>query len=381
MGLPEHPESGAPSRAAEIHALHRRLALALGALAGLLLFVRGPGGDDGGSQSASGDGDSDGASEAEASRSELDAGIDTLRSWLERGARPPRDARDTNQRLLALGRATLDADMASIAASLERLKTPRPAPPAPDASAAATLAILLEAGTPLGQQLPLPSGPLTLAELLDLALPDASGRAMRFDPWSLDLLSFAVLAGKTEPREALARRAYLSLLELDREQRLLSSAAGSEHAGEAATSLQLGASVFRAIAVLAEPELEQHGLRYLNALLRQQPLERRRRRDALARSKSEPERVDLHVQAVGTLGLLEQALFGAHLAFRSGEAAAPAPRAASVMRRAAAELLEHLQALEGADALASGSASGASPELLWALTRALRGLRAARIAT
>jgi len=403
MGRPEqHPR--AASTADQTHQLHRRLALALGALAGLLLVVRGPADERAANE--------DGAppARAEVSRAELDAAIASLTAWVDRSSRAPRTPLETNQRLLALGRAVLDDDAAAVADSLQRLTLARPPPPVPaslsaqsgassarprsrastadegrDASAAATLAILLEAGTPLERELPLPGGPSRVAGLLELALPEADARSSGNDPWAMDLLSFSLLAGMTQHREALARRVHAGLLELERGKRpVAGSARAARPADERHTgldSLQLGASVLRALAVLAEADLTQRGLRYLNGLVHRYPAERELWRERVALAGDEAERIAIHVRAIEALGQLEQTLFGAHLAFRRGESGEPAPRAATGMRRAAGDLLEHLTALERAGAFAGERATNASPELLRAAVQALRGLRAARVAT
>ncbi|HWO12704.1 MAG TPA: hypothetical protein VNN80_24570 [Polyangiaceae bacterium] len=368
-----------PTPESEIHALHRRLALGIGALAGLVLLVRGPV-DTSGAPST----DGGAAARSDVSRAELDAAIARLTTWVEQSSRAPSSAFETNQRLLALGRAALDDSAAPIAASLERLAAASAAEAAlaDDSSASATLAILLEAGAPLERELQLPSGPASLRHLLELALPAARASSSAADPWALDVLSFAVLAGLPEQRETLARRAHNSLLALDHEQRMLASGRrqGADGTSAALDSLQLAASVFRAIAVLADAELEQRGLRQLNALVRRHASDRENWRERRARAQGEGERLALDIEALEALGLLEQSLFGAHLAFRRGERAEPAPRTANSMRRAAGDLLEHLAALERAGALQPGRAPS-SPGLLRAATQALRGLRAARIAT
>lgn len=381
----------AEATAEKIHGLHRALALGLGALAGLVLIARGPANERRASEDVSGEDRSGGAA---VDRAELDAAISRLAAWLDRSSRAPRTMLETNQRLLALGRAALDADAAPIAASLERLLTPRGATPGPvpaslptggtkdgrDASAVATLAILLEAGTPLEREIPLRSGPTRLSQLLELALPEASQPASATDPWAMDLLSFALLAGMTEHRESLARRVHASLVELDREQRRLGAGPADDRAG-APEALQLGASVFRALAVLDEPELEQQGLRHLNALLHRYSIEREQWGERLGQARREPEQIALHLEAIEQLGQLEQTLFGADLAFRRGRSGEPAPRTASSMRRAASDLMAHLSALTRAGLFATETAADATPELRRAAARAVRGLRAARVAT
>ena len=396
MGRSEQGERAATTPEQKTHELHRFLALGLGALAGLVLVLRGPSVDPHTNEPNAS------ALRAEPTRAELDAAIARLGTWVERSSRGPRTPLETNRRLLALGRGALDGDAAAIAASLERLLVPRGTPAAPvpaalsgdapapsgvtaaadaDASAAATLAILLEAGTPLERELPLASGPVRLQELLDRALPEALARPRELDPWALDVLSFAVLAGKTEPREALAGRVHTALLELERSARLPSARRDADDGLAWLGSLSLAASVFRAIAVLSDEDLRERGLRCSNALIQRQATERERWREQLARAHGEQDRLAIHWAAIETLGQLEQTLFGAYLASRRGERAEPPPRTAGSMRRAAGDLLEHLSALEGAGAFGDRAAERAHADPVRAAARALRGLRAARIAT
>jgi hypothetical protein len=146
-------------------------------------------------------------------------------------------------------------------------------------------------------------------------------------------------------------------------------------------ALGLDASVFRAVAVLAEPELEQRALRHLNALLFRHELERDLEQQTLARTQAASERVAVRLEALESLGRLEQALYGAHLAFRREDRPGPSPRTASSMRRAASQLLEELEALKKDGAFDPGKARQGTPpaELARAAAHALRGLRAARI--
>jgi hypothetical protein len=388
--------------------VHRCLAVALGAAAVALLLARDP--------SAPGPVDARSANHdrstpvAEVTRPQLDAAIATLNGWLERHASEPRSRLETNLRLLSLGRAALLPDTASghaalMLANLQALAAPAPsARPASvpgaaaegssidDAAPLATLAILLEAGTPLDQELPLAAGPTRLASLLEHALAQLDTR-LGADPWAIDVLSFAVLGGHRAQREPLARLTQAGLTRLDREQRL-----GLEQSDELATNalresledarrgedprprrLQLASSLFRAVAVLADPSLEQPALRQLNAVLERQRVDREIYRALLDQTRQQDARARIHIDALENLGRLEQALYGAHVAFRRSDRPGPAPRTAASMRRAASDLLEHLDALRQTPGFGAGAAPP-PPELLRALTHALRGLRVSRIA-
>src|SRR5690606_21299926 len=123
-----------------------------------------------------------------------------------------------------------------------------------------------------------------------------------------------------------------------------------------ARELALVAAVFRAVAVLGEPELEQRALRYLNGLWLRHEHESELRELSIEHAPTPAGRRALQVAALEALGRLEQALYGAHVAFRREER--PAPRAASQVRRVAAELLVQLDAakLGGAFAPDTGRA-------------------------
>jgi hypothetical protein len=395
--------------------LHRTLALLLGALAGALLLTREPAlpADATGLEPAPSARESDAPN-----RPALEAAIAELARWFE--GRAPHTALDANRRLLALGRSGLEptpgheSAAALVWKNLEALSRPsapeaRPASLRPgstdlaerDASASATLAILLETGAPLDTELPLASGAASPRQLLAIGLPTPGTRRDSADPWTLDLLSFAVLAGMAERRTELERETLASLGRLEREQRPLTAlmgdgapAAGAFEAlagelrkrrpdgGAASGGLQLGAAVFRAVAVLGEPELEQRALRHLNALLFRHPLERDLQQQLLARAQTAPERLGVRIEALEVLGRLEQALYGAHLAFRREARPGPSPRIASSMRHVAADLLEQLEALkkDGAFATPAEARAGQRQEdLAGAAAQALRGLRAARI--
>jgi hypothetical protein len=351
---------------------------------------------------------------AEVDRAVLDRSIAALNAWIAGDSKGTRTPLEANLRLLALGRAGLSpADLSAesgappsaIRANLEALAATATARPASlpdggerdtqrDGDPLATLAILLEAGTPVGQPLPLASGTVSVGRLLELALPGLSARHDSIDPWSLDLFSFAVLAGATSRREELARRAQASLRRLEREQRTAAAAparaphphvppAGADP-GEASAldrDLQLSSAMFRAVAVLSDTGLETQALRHLNTLLRRYPEDREAYRQRLSLAGSATERSDIHLEAVETLGRLEQALFGAHVALRRQDRPGPPPRAAAVIRRAAHDLIEHLDALRESGLFEGGAAPEASSRRLRALAHGLRGLRAARVAT
>lgn len=403
------PPAGAEDR------LHRWLALILGAVAGAVLFARGPGGARAPGAAASATAARpDGADTL--SRPVLDAAIAQLARWLERSSPAAATPLATHLRLLALGGSALDHDEAARPRSpvwqnlesLAALADPgaHPASLEPpvgdiaerDAGAIATLAILLEAGVPLERELLLASGEVSVGRLLELTLPTLSARRDSSDPWALDLLSFAVLGGLPGRRDELERQALSSLARLERAQRRVTALQGDgppaasvmeplvtelrERAAagaDAERELQLSAAVFRAVAVLAEPALERRALRHLNALLFRHRLERDAHRVLLERAQTPSERISVHLDAIESLGRLEQALYGAHLAFRRGAHPGPAPRTAASMRRAARDLLEHLQALRQSGVFEAGGVP--RDGLSRAAVQALRGLRAARIAT
>ncbi len=395
---------------------HLLFLLVIGAAAGALLLSREPsqGAHDTHAAVARG------ASAAEeATRPEIETAITDLARWLERTRREARPPPDLNVQLLALGRGAIESGDAASNASrvwekLDALAAPaaaaRPASlPATvaeghidDGGALATLAILLETGTPLDHELPLPSGKVTVRHLLELTLPALAERRATLDPWALDLLAFAVLGGMSQHRPELARLTLANLTRLERDQHRpgavdgnsapapggperVRAELGARGAGKSrARELQLSASVFRALAVLAEPDLTQRGLRHLNALLVRYPLEREAYRQLVAQAPTAAQRAAVQADAIETLGRMEQALYGAHLAFRRPDRHGPAPRTATIMRRAANDALEHLGALQLASAAdtASGGASAVdTARLARAAAQALRGLRAARIAT
>src|SRR5262245_39716806 len=107
MGRTERTEPGASTPEQKTHELHRFLALGLGAVAGLIFVIRGPAGEHHTS------GPPELGVRAEPTRAEIDAAVARLGAWVERNSRGPRTPRETNQRLLALGRAALDTDAAA----------------------------------------------------------------------------------------------------------------------------------------------------------------------------------------------------------------------------------------------------------------------------
>jgi hypothetical protein len=382
--------------------LHRYLALILGAAAGAVLLARGPVAVHDVVSAAP---DSQ-VELAEVSRADLDRSIAALVEWIGQGPAAPRTALEANLRLLALGRTALaPSDLgagdravppSAIRANLEALAAAATAQPASlpdtatretqhDADPIATLAILLEAGTPLEQRLPLASGSISLGRLLELTLPGLSARRDSLDPWSVDLLSYSVLAGTSDRREELARRAQAGLRRLDLAQRTPPAAPGAAVDPAAASfddELQLSSAVFRAVAVLADPRLESQAMRQLSALLRRYPDERDAYRERLSRASNSAERVEIHLQAIETLGRLEQALFGAHVAVRRQDRPGPSPRAAKSMRRAAHDLIGHIEALRESGLFEKIPVRDAGTiGRLRALAHGLRGLRAARVAT
>jgi hypothetical protein len=396
--------------------IHRCLAAVLAAAAAALLVTREPTAVHPGAHQTRAGG---AAAAPDLSRPELDAAITELSLWLTRRAGEPRTALDANLLLLSLGRAALPPNAAGersalILRNLEVLAAPTfaaqpasvPAPaigggapsqgPLGDADPRATLAILLEAGTPLTRELPLTAGPTPVGRLLELALSRLETPSDGLDPWTIDLLSFAVLGGRLERREQLARLTELGLTRLDRRQRetlapgngkaaaevlresLAADAARLDAFRQRPRELQLAASLLRAAAVLGEAGLDEAAVRQLNVLLQRQQLEQSAYRALLESTPDAAARARIHLDALENLGRLEQALYGAHMAFRSTER--PAPRTAASMRRAARELLEHLSALRQTDVLTSANGAPPPPELLRALAHALRGLRASRIA-
>ncbi len=363
-----------------------------------------------------------------ATRAELDQAIARLSSAVERWSEPDATRVDGKLRVQALGQTGLDqrqprADaLASLfssqsAPALEGPADTRPASasdrqPLADATPPerlgemALLATLLEAGVPLEQPVPLPAGLTTLKQLVATALQEPE-REKQPGPapaepgaWELDLLALATLGGERQYRERLAQAVQSSLTRLDRRQRALHVRQGTgalspadlkqlarawqdpEERAARHQELQLAAAVFRAVGVLVEPELERQARRYLNGLLFRSQTDRVLYEHLLSARAAAGEISAVRLDALEHLGRLEQALYGAHVSFRRQDRPAPAPQTAQAMREAAHDLLVHLEQLERAGVLqATTSDSPGSQARLRAVVHALRGLRAARIAT
>ncbi len=350
------------------------------------------------------------------SRAELDAVIAELKAWVESSGRGARTPLEEGLGLSALGVGELERnpparDLTRLYAKLDALPhapVARPAAalaPAPqalltEADPAASLAIFLESGVALDRRLALPSGEVSVKQLLASALGEPGIRRAEPDPWVLDLLCFAILGGLTEYREALARVTQSALRRLDREQRGGSARRGSGELGadgleqmaaqwrrrgstgeRRGSDLHLSAAAFRAVAVLAEPQLEVQAAGQLNALLFRYRLERALYRELLTTSSAPGEQVQIRLAALENLGRLEQALYAAHLSFRRLDRPDPAPRTAAVMRQAALDLVEHWRELRRASVYDGRAGSDvARGDLLRAAVHALRGLRTARVA-
>jgi hypothetical protein len=358
----------------------------------------------------------------EVNAGEISGAIDVLEGWIARAR--PRTATLTAPELSLSDLGPTADDRAHPERWLARLLGPEgvtalasdvphsPALVAVDARLVRALAILLEAGIPLEQQLPLDPGasaaPVTLAELTQRALGAAPPRhAIQPDPWQLDLLAFAVLGGLTQYQRPLEEWTLASLRALDQQDRELAARPGSGELGRAeleklaqdwqdpghspegndaslrgarraAWTLHTSAAVFRATAVLADPELEMQARRQLSVLLFRYPTDRAlyAYRTQKAHGRAEQSRVRL--EALENLGRLEEALYSAQLGLRSLDPAQAAPRTTLVMRLAAHDLIEQLRGLD------ASAFEDQAPEpraaLLRAAVHALRGLRTARAA-
>jgi hypothetical protein len=358
-------------------------------------------------------------------RSELDLAIAQLSHAVASWKAPDPSPTTWILRLQALGEAGLaegDPKADALAALFSNQRAPAPTDPletrpasasdrksSPNPTAPgrldllATLASLLEAGVPLERTLTLPAGVASLKELVATVLQEEQPLQPRVEPsaWELDLLALATLGGENQYRERLARVVQTSLSRLDRRQRRLAVRPGTgalssadltrlaqawqEPAERAArvAELHLAAAVFRSVAVLVEPELERQARRYLNGLLFRYQTDRALYDHLLSATTDPAERVSVRLDALENLGRLEQALYGAHLSFQRPDTPAPLPQTAQIMREAAHDLLGHLEQLERAGALGvtPTDSPGASLERLPAVVHALRGLRAARVAT
>jgi hypothetical protein len=355
-------------------------------------------------------------------RGELDHAIAQLSRAIESWKEPHPDLASWNLRLQALGEAGLaqqEPNLDALATLFSKQRAPALADPsdtrrasakdrqsAPDPIAPerldmlATLAGLLEAGVPLERPVTLPAGVTSLRQLVATALQEEQPRAEP-SAWELDLLALATLGGENQYRERLGRAVQTSLTRLDRRQRILAVRPGTgalssvdltrlaqawqDPAERAARLLELhlAAAVFRAVAVLVEPELERQARRYLNGLLFRYQADRALYDHLLSATSAPGERVSVRLDALENLGRLEQALYGAHLSFRRPDRPAPAPQTAQIMREAAHDLLGHLEQLRraGGWGVSPTDSPGASLERLRAVVHGLRGLRAARVAT
>src|SRR6185503_12505555 len=148
-----------------------------------------------------------------------------------------------------------------------------------------------------------------------------------------------------------------------------------------AVDLHWSAAAFRATAVLREADLEAQARRHLNALLSRYHSDRTLLLYLEARAADAGERRSVQLAALEHLGRFEEALYNAHLTFRSDPHAAPSPATAQVMRFAARDLIERLQQLDAKEFELQGRGAEQTPgALLRAAVHALRGLRTARVA-
>jgi hypothetical protein len=348
----------------------------------------------------------------EASRPEIEAGIQQLQSWLT-------DARERatggpEQALALQGLGPVPDDRAHPERWLARLLGREaaaawlsPAPEGPAHSAedqrlfAAALAILLESGTPLEQKIAgVPgdkAGGLTLSDLvrraLDAFASPVEGLKPPDDADNLDLLSLAVLGGLSEYRDRLALAAQSTLRRLtlaQREQPVSTGAGllqreqlvelaqawhhmdGSEPPG--ADELHAGTALFRAVAVLEDPALNALARSHLRTLIARYRNDRTLYRYLEASAPDAKARQRARVQALENLGRFVELLYNAHLSFRGSAEAAPAPDTARAMRVAARDLLERLATLQ-----TPFEANDQHRQLLQDAVHALRGLRTARL--
>jgi hypothetical protein len=378
--------------------IHIGLLLAIGALAGALILGRAPGDPRRVPTAAAVAGSVD--TPLEPTRAELDACIEQLKVWVERSHDRAGTALELSLGLQGLGLRGLGQGGSD-----------RDAPPAramakmlAEGNAAASLAMLLEAGVSLDRELPLETGGVSVRQLVEAELQKSREvQPARHEPdaWQLDLLSFATLGGLTQYRERLAQLTQRSLSHLDRQYRDANARQGAGKLealdlkqlaevweqrggpnGPATDELHISAAVFRAVAVLAEPELEQRARRHLSTLLFSYQTDRALHHHLLTTSADPGRAIAVRLAALESLGRLEQALYSAHLAFRREARPDPAPRTASVMRQAAHDLIDHWQHLRQTALFEPqhGEVAGGRSELMRAAVHALRGLRTARIA-
>lgn len=334
---------------------------------------------------------------SEVSREELDGAIARLRKWVESAAPRARGPLALSLVLQGLGPAGLVPAPTSGALGELLSNTGRSLT---EDDPVAALAILLEGGLPLERELPVPSGTLSVKELVERAL-GASTPPDEPNAWELDLLSLSSLRGMRQYQERLAHLTQLSLRHLDYASR--DGAAPPRGGGEldverlreradawradprrglrAMQQLQLSMAAFRAIGVLDEPALELQARLHLKRLLLRYGPDRALYEHLVATSVDAAEKTRAGREAVEYFGRLEQALYGAHLAFRRREHPEPEGRTATVMRQAASDLAAHLHELEQARVFeAALPARLEDGVLLRAAVHALRGLRTARSA-
>jgi hypothetical protein len=376
--------------------IHVGLVLAIGALAGVLFLGRAPADL---RQVPTAPIPDLANAPREPTRAELDACIEQLKGWVERWHDRAGTALELSLGLQGLG--------------LRGLGEGGPEPDAPptramvkllaDGDTTASLVMLLEAGVSLDREIPLQMGVVSVKQLVQTELqkshelpPSTAG----LDAWQLDLLSFATLGGLTQYRERLAQLTQRSLTRLERQYRDANARQGagklealdlkqmaevweqrSGPGGPRADELHTSAAVFRAVAVLAEPELELQARRHLSTLLFRYQTDRALYHHLLTASADPSRATAVRLSALESLGRLEQALYSAHLAFRRAARPDPAPRTASVMRQAAHDLIDHWQHLRQTALFeAHGDTTARRSVLMRAAVHALRGLRTARVA-
>jgi hypothetical protein len=385
--------------------IHMALLIALAA-ANLAILVRGP--VEGPLPEADAARSAIGEPLLEASRPQIDAGIQQLKAWLT-DAEQRAGGSEHALALQGLGPSPQDRAHAErwLARSLGSESaaawlSPAPEAPAPSAEEqrrfAAALTILLESGVPLEQKLDAPGGKteelsVLVRRALDAYASPVKGLKPPQDPDNLDLLSLAVLGGLAEYRERLAQTAQSTLRRLALAQRAqpiplgagllqrqqLAELARTWQGSDAseppgADELHAGAALFRAVAVLEDPGLTALARPHLAALIARYRNDRTLYRYLEARAPDAGARRRLRLQALENLGRFEELLYNAHLSFRGSAEAAPAPDTAHAMRLAARDLLERLPALEE-----PSEVDDQRRQLLRAAVHALRGLRTARL--
>lgn len=348
----------------------------------------------------------------EASRPEIEGGIQRLKSWLTSAQEGSAGA--SEQALALQGLGPLPDDRAHPERWLTRLLggetanawlSPAPENPAPGADDqrrfAAALVILLESGTPLEQRIEgAPSdtaGGLTVSVLVRRALDAFRGPVEGLkppdDPDNLDLLSLAVLGGLSEYRERLALAAQGTLRQLTLAQRAQAVPIGAGplqreqlvelarqwHAADGgdppgAAELRAGAALFRAAAVLEDPGLDALARPHLGTLIARYSRDRALYRYLEASAADARARRRVRLQALENLGRFEELLYNAHLAFRGAAQPAPGTDTAHAMRVAARDLIERLPVLD-----APSATKDQRHQLVQAAVHALRGLRTARL--